>query len=884
MRNESPANPLLESKLHIPRARRTLVARPRLLARLNDAVDAKLILMSAPAGFGKTTLVTAWLHTVAEAGGAVAWLSLDERDNDPGTLWAYVLAALESAVPGLGANARALLDAAGPPSDAVLATLVNELHGLDRDVILVLDDFHVLDRPDHDDVAYLVDHLPDRVRLAITSRSDPPLPLPRLRARGQLLEIRAADLRFTGDEAAAYLNGAMGLELTTGDIATLEARTEGWIAALQLAALSLQGRDDVASFIADFAGDDRFIVDYLAGEVLQRQPESVRQFLLHTSVLDRLQGALCDAVTGTTGSKATLEALDRENLFVIPLDARREWYRYHHLFAEVLRARLLDEEPDAPAELHRRASAWFAAHDEPSDAIRHALAAGDVDRAAELVELALPSMRRRRQDATIRSWEKLIPDAVVRERPVLAIGFVGALMSTGEMDRVEDRLHGVERWLALEPPTREAAGMIVVDEAQRRALPGAVEMYRAALALIRGDTVATVDHARRTLALAPDDDDMGRAAAHALLGLAAWSEGDLDTAFAEYTDSIAAMHRAGHIADILSASIAMADIRIAQGRLRDAQLLYEQNLQLLADHGAGPLRGAADMYVGLAEILRERDDREGAAEQLQRARELELFGTRQYPYRSRAVEAGLRLAAGDIAACLTLLDEAERVYDTDFSPAVRPIGARRARAYVRQGDLNPARAWIRERNLSTADELRYVTEFEHITLAIIIVNDAPDERALQQVSAMLDRLLAAAEAGARGSSVIEILAVQALTYDARGDTPRALDALRRAVALAEPEGYVRVFDYLGGRLHELRDALASGSRPARPRQDALVDPLSDRELDVLRLLRSDLSGPDIARELTVSLNTMRTHTKSIYTKLAVNNRREAVRRADELGL
>ena len=355
-------------------------------------------------------------------------------------------------------------------------------------------------------------------------------------------------------------------------------------------------------------------------------------------------------------------------------------------------------------------------------------------------------------------------------------------------------------------------------------------------------------------------------------------------AFAEYTDSIAGMRRIGHIADILGCSIAMADIRVAQGRLRDAQRLYEQGLQLVADHGAGPLRGTADMHVGLAEILRERDDREAAAEQLQRAQELELFGTRQYPYRSRAVRAGLRLADGDTAGCLALLEEAERVYDTDFSPAVRPIGARRARTYVRQGDLNAARAWVRERNLSTDDELRYVTEFEHITLAIILINDAPGERELQQVSAMLDRLLAAAEAGGRGSSVIEILAVQALAFDARGDTPRALDALRRAVALAEPEGYVRVFDYLGPRLRALREALATGSARPRPQQPGLVDPLSDRELDVLRLLRSDLSGPDIARELTVSLNTMRTHTKNIYTKLGVNNRREAVRRADELGL
>jgi LuxR family maltose regulon positive regulatory protein len=706
--------------------------------------------------------------------------------------------------------------------------------------------------------------------------------LARLRAHGELHEIRAADLRFTAEEAADYLNGAMGLALTADDIAALESRTEGWAAALQLAALSLQGRDDVADFIAGFAGDDRFIVDYLVGEVLQRQPESVRHFLLHTSVLDRLQGSLCDAVTGTTGGKAALEDLDRQNLFVIPLDERREWYRYHHLFADVLRAHLLDEAPDGALELHRRASAWYADHDDVPDAIRHALAADDVTAAATLAELALPEVRRNRQDTTLREWARAMPDDVVRVRPVLAVGLVGAAMSNGEFDQVDARLRDVEEWLALSPEARDAAGMIVVDDAQLRALPGAIEMYRAALALTAGDIDATVAHARRVLELAPDD-DVGHPAAHALLGLAAWSDGELDVAFAEYTEAIAGMRRIGHLADILGLSISMADIRMAQGRLRDAQRLYEQGLQLIADQGSGPLRGIADMHVGLAEILRERDDRDAATEHLRLARELELFGTRQYPYRSRTVLAGLRLADGDPQGCLELLDEAERVYDTDFSPAVRPVSARRARTHVLLGDLSAARGWVRERDVSTSDELRYVTEFEHITLAIVVVNDRPTERDLQQVGAMLDRLLAAAEAGGRGGNVIEILAVQALSHDARGDTASALDALRRAVALGEPEGYVRVFAFLGPRLAALREALDTGET-RRARQPGLVDPLSDRELDVLRLLRSDLSGPDIARELIVSLNTVRSHTKSIYSKLGVNNRREAVRRADELGL
>ena len=879
------ATPLITTKLHVPSRRRTIVARPRLEARLAHATDAKLLLVSAPAGFGKTTLVAEWLATLAAEGAAVAWVSLDERDNDPAVFWAYVLAALSAAVPGLGENAQGLLGSGDAPIEVVLATLVNALDGIDRAVVLVLDDYHVIDRGEiHEGLTALIDDLPRLVTLLVTCRADPPLPTARLRARGELAELRAADLRFTDEEAASYLNGAMALALTPADITTLEARTEGWIAALQLAALSMQGRDDVAGFIAGFAGDDRFVVDYLVGEVLQRQSAAVRQFLLQTSVLDRLHGSLCDAVTCSTGGKAALEALDRQNLFVIPLDDRREWYRYHHLFADVLRARLLEEDPDAPVELHRRASAWYADHGAPADSIRHASSAGDLAGAAAVAELALPDIRRDRQDATLREWSRLFPQELVGTRPVLAIGLVGVLLSAGEHERVEHHLGEVEHWLALSDEGREAAGTVVVDTTQVPNLAGAIEMYRAALALMRGEIAATVTHAHRVLEVAPADDELGRAAARALLGLAAWTEGDLDGAFAEYTEAIAGMRRAGHIADILGCSVAMADIRVAQGCLREAQRLYEQGLQLVADHGTGPMRGVADMHVGLAEILRERDDSDGAAEELRRAEELELFGTAQYPYRSRAVRAGLLLAAGDTDGCLALLDEADRVYDTDFSPAVRPVSARRARTHVRRGDLPSARAWVRARGLSTADELRYVTEFEHITLAIVMVSDPTGARDLPQVSAMLDRMLTDAEAGGRGGSVIEILAVQALTFDARGDTERALDALRRAVALAEPEGYVRVFAFLGPRLQELRDAIAPGAIRVDSRQAGLVDPLSERELDVLRLLRTDLSGPDIARELTVSLNTVRTHTKNIYTKLGVNNRREAVRQAAELGL
>src|SRR6266702_4265513 len=395
------AGPLLETKLHVPRWRRGLVARPRLSERLSRGAESALTLVSAPAGFGKTTLLTQWLAAAPADRRSVAWLSLDQRDNDPGLFWAYLVGALKTAVQGIGASALSLLQSPGPPSEAGLATLLNDLDAISNDVVLVLDDYHVIEARDvQEGMAFLLEHLPPQIHLVIASRADPALPLARLRGRGKLVEIRAADLRFTPGEAAAYLNGVMGLVLTARDVAALEGRTEGWIAALQLAALSMQGREDTAAFIAGFAGDDRYIVDYLAEEVLQRQPEHVQHFLLQTSILDRLSGPLCDAVTGQAGGKAKLAALERANLFLVPLDDRRRWYRYHQLFADVLQAHLLDEQADNVAVLHSRASGWFERNGEPAEAIRHALAAEDFEGAANLAELAIRAMAQARQEAT----------------------------------------------------------------------------------------------------------------------------------------------------------------------------------------------------------------------------------------------------------------------------------------------------------------------------------------------------------------------------------------------------------------------------------------------------------------------------------------------------
>ena len=840
----------------------------------------------------------------------MAWLSLDQRDNDPAVFWTYLVAALNTAAQGVGASALSLLQPPQPPNEAGLVTLLNDLDAISDDIVLVLDDYHVIDARDvQDGMAFLLEHLPPQIHLVIGSRTDPALPLARLRGRGELVEIRAADLRFTPGEAAAYLNGAMGLVLTARDVAALEGRTEGWIAALQLAALSLQGREDVAAFIDGFAGDDRYIVDFLAEEVLQRQPEHVQQFLLQTSILDRLSGPLCDAVTGQDGGKAKLAALERGNLFLVPLDDRRRWYRYHQLFADVLHARLRDEQPDHVPELHRRASGWYAQNDEPSEAIRHALAAQDFERAADLVELAIPAMRRSRQEAAVLGWLELLPDEVVRVRPVLSVGFAGALLAGGEYEGVEARLRDAERWLDGATGIRQgsqapAAEMVVVDDAEFRRLPAEIELYRAAQALVRGDRPGTVRHARRALELSPADEHLGRASAAALMGLAFWAGGDLEAGHSGYAECMAGLRRAGHIADTFGCAIALADIRRTQGRLGEAMRTYEQALQRASQPGGAVLRGTADMYVGMSEIHRERDDLPAATQQLLRSQELgEHIGLPQNRYRWRVAMARIREAEGDLGGALDLLNEAERLYVGDFFPNVRPIPALKARVRVAQGEWGEALGWAREQGLSVDDDLSYLREFEHVTLARVLLawyTAERAERSIHEATRLLERLLQAAEEGARAGSVIEILVLQALAHQMRDDIPAALGSLQRALTLAEPEGYVRIFVDQGAPMASLLRAAAKqgtarnyvrgllaavnkteGSTPA---SQGLIEPLSERELDVLRLLGTDLDGPEIARELVVSLNTVRTHTKNIYAKLGVNNRRAAVRRAKELGL
>ncbi|MFN8380617.1 MAG: LuxR C-terminal-related transcriptional regulator [Anaerolineales bacterium] len=903
---------ILATKLYVPSPRPQLVLRSRLIDQLNEGLllHRRLTLISAPAGFGKTTLISEWIVGCDQP---VAWLSLDEGDNDSTRFLIYLVRALQTIAPNIGEGLLGVLQSLQPPPiESILTTLLNEITSIPKNFIIVLDDYHLLDSKSIDTaLTSLLDHQPQQMHLVITTREDPNLPLARMRVRGQLTELRAGDLRFTPSEAAEFLNKTMRLDLTIENIASLEARTEGWIAGLQLAALSIEGHQDVAGFIQAFAGDHRYIVDYLVEEVLQRQPESIRSFLLQTSILDRLNGPLCDAVVEQSGGQIRLETLQRGNFFIIPLDDKRYWYRYHHLFADVLHMYLTTEQPDRVPVLHRRASEWYEQNDSTPEAIHHALAAQDFDRVADLIERVLPILQQSRQEPALLAWLKALPDELFHNRPVLSVHYAGTLLQNGQLDGVESHLRDAERWLDLSADHQERP--VYVNEEDFQRLPAFVAMYHAAIALAQGDVVNATKHARKVLELAREDDDFPRGAASSLLGLASWTSGDLETAYRMFADGMSYLQKVGFISDVIGGSVTLADIRITQGCLREAMSIYERGLELAIKQNAPALRGAADMYVGMSALYYERNELNTAEQHLLKSKELgEFNGLPKNPYRWRVAMAQIRETQGDLEGALDLLDEAETLYMADFSPNVRPISALKARLWIKQGGLEKALDWAHERNLSIEEEPSYLREFEQITFARILLSQCRSDHSigsLHGAMGLLERLLKAADEGGRIGSVIEILILQALAHQMQEDIPVALSLLEHAMKLAEPEGYMRIFLAEGSSMAELiREVDSHGILPnythkllsafeledqgldeetppyVEPASSSLIEPLSQRELDILRLFKTELSGPEIAQELVIALSTVRTHTKSIYNKLNVNSRRGAVKRAIELGL
>ena len=919
---------LLHTKLYIPPLRPNRVPRPRLIEQLNQGLHlgARLTLLSAPAGFGKTTLIVEWGLGIVNNNSQsplpnpqLCWLSLDENDNDLTRFLTYLIVALqkpalssgEGAAPEIGEGALALLQVSPQaPAQAILTALINDLASSPQHIILVLDDYHLIDASPIDGALnFILDNLPPNIHLVIATRVDLNLPLGGMRGRGQLNELRAADLRFNNAEAAAFLNQVMGLALQPENIAALEKRTEGWIAGLQLAAISMQGRQDTTALIDSFSGSHRFVMDYLMEEVLKQQDPQIHDFLLQTAVLDRLTGPLCDVLTGQANSQATLEMLERANLFIIPLDEARRWYRYHHLFADLLYQRLRQENPHLIPMLHGRASVWYEENGLLPQAIDQAFAAGDFPRAAALVERAEPQMEAMFQAAVWLKWARALPEELLRTRPVLCARFASALIDRGELPEVERWLHAAESWLET-AAAGETSGMVVDDEESFQVLPATIALNRANLASYQADNAGAIKYAELALELLPADDLMQRAQAAVLRGITYWTLGDLPAAQKALVDWMDSTLKLGIPIFTIASAFGLADILVAQGRLQEAISTYDQALQLAQGIEPHLQPITAHHHLGLALLYHETGAEEKAAHHLQKSSELGRKTTLiDWPYRRAVAHARLKESAGELDAALALLDEAKRVYIPNPAPDVRPAGALKAGIFLKQGALQRAREWTVKENLAAGDELSYLREFDHLTLARVLIaqyQETGDERARQQAGSLLERLVEAAEEGNRMGSVLEILLEQALAHQVGGDLPAALTTLQGALTLAEPQGYFRIFLDKGPPMtHLLSAAAGQGIMPAytskllaasgnagppkshstlRTPHAELIEPLSPRELEVLQLVAEGLTNQQIADRLYLSRHTVKVHTRNIYAKLDAHHRAQAVARARELGV
>jgi len=903
---------LLATKLHPPRPQPGFVPRPRLLARVDDALARRLVLVCAPAGFGKTALLADWIRRDRRQ---VAWLSLDAGDSDPARFWRHAAAALDQARPGVAERLMPLLEP--PPSsfEGLVSALINELvaQPADDELLLVLDDYHLIDSaPVHASLMFLLEHLPPGFHLVLASRADPPLALARLRARGQLAEVRVADLRFTAEEAAALLLETVGSDVPESAVAALSARTEGWAAGLHLAAISLRGQADVTGFVTTFSGSHRYVLDYLAEEVLERQSEQVRAFLLETSVLERLSGELCDAVTGRTDGQATLEAVEAAGLFLVPVDEVRGWWRYHHLFADLLRARQRQEQPERVATLHRNAAGWHEQHGLADEAVRHAVAAGETTWAARLIEQYFDALfYLRGEGVTVQRWLAALPDELIRSRPRLLLAQAAMADASGHVEAVDGLLAAAEAASAgpadepYEPSAGKAASLLVN-------VPATIAIFRAYLAELRGDAEATAAYASRAQAEIGRDESMLGFITQGHLATADWLRGRLEDAERALSASVDQWRSAGHPNLVGWGSHHLAQVQRAMGRLDAAQETYRQTLAVTEVTGRPTLPAAGIAYAGLAEVAYQRND-------LDTARRFITDGIalcRQFTYTpplatALGTLAWIRQADGDTDGALEAMGEAERAAP---GPAVadllNPVPAQRARLLLAQGDVAAAEHWTRERGLDAGDEPDYPKELGYLVLArVLLAKDLAD-----QALPLLERLLTVASAQRRIAGVIELRALRALAFAAQGDEA-AVDALAEALTLGGSEGYVRVFVDEGAPMRDLLDRLVAAQRnehavaravpldylarllraydendtePASGRATAaipgLIGSLTAREVEVLGLMAAGRSNRRIADELVITLDTVKKHVSHILDKLGASNRTAAVTRGRQLGL
>jgi LuxR family transcriptional regulator, maltose regulon positive regulatory protein len=878
------STPILATKLYIPPPRPNLVLRPRLLERLNEGLHRKLILISAPAGFGKTTLVSEWL-----AGGPrlAAWLSLDEGENDLTRFLTYLVAALQTLAASIGEGVLGVLQSPQPPPiESILTALLNDITTISDHFVLVLDDYHLIDaKPVDHALTFLLEHLPPQMHLVIATREDPPLPLARLRVRDQLTEVRVADLRFTPSEAAGFLNQVMGLHLSAEDIALLATRTEGWIAGLQLAAISMQGYQDTTSFITSFTGSHHFVMDYLVEEVLGQQSERVQTFLLRTSILDRLCGPLCDAVLldPSASGQATLEYLEHANLFIVPLDHERRWYRYHHLFADLLRQRLhqassTGDEGRGVAALHRRASLWYEDHGLEIEAFHHAAAANDVERAARLIEGEGMPLHFRGVVAPVLNWLKSLPSTVLDAWPSLWTVYASVLLVTGQVTGVEQKLQAAEAAMQGAEPDDKTQDLV-----------GRIAAIRATAAASQNQVETIIAQSRRALEYLHPNNVAFRTSTAWKLGFAYHLQGDRAAANLAYTEVISIGQASGNTIFTLMATLGLGSLQEADNRLHLAAATYRRVLQLL---GEQPLPFACEAHLGLARICYEWNDLDQASQHGQQsihlARQLE---NTDRVVASEVLLARLKLAQGDVAGAAALLAQARQsARQHNYVYRLPEVAAAHVLTLLHQG------------NLAAAAQLAQAHELP-ISQARVHLAQGNPSAAL----AVLEPWRRQVEAKGWEDERLKVMVLQVVALQAHGEQDQAVHLLCDALEIASPGGFIRLFVDEGRPMaHLLSEAAAIGVMPdytgkllavceaeAQQSEDAsylpppaqpLIEPLSPRELEVLHLMAQGRSNLEMSEQLFLALDTVKGHNRKIFGKLQVQRRTEAVARARELGL